>query len=426
MYKYFTNFLLIAVLLIASNNLFAQQKGGFTKYLTCSDGQREVLFQVPSNYTPSKEYPVIIALHPQATPPESMIQMLGGAADSRNAILASPQNHPNYTGEVIDVIIEWLEDEYNLEPKNIVVTGYSAGAYTTIPYGFSNSNKIKGIIPIAAGMQLSPSDLSVAPRLPMGVIIGTADQRYSMTIGMANAYEAASGQLKLIEKSGVGHKDVYYSNFDGQIEEDWLECYDFIQDQVFAPGVTNLTSPESGSILEPGYIDLVWEENLDAVEYEIQIFKNEERIVSKKVTPTTYTLKATELKAEYSWKVRAVNGGGDGPWSQEYTFKIMPPAPDQVTLSEPADDAEDIELTTTFKWEPVEGAEQYEIEFQNQETFVKHSITTEETEATSDKLVINTEYTWKVRAIAQEVEGEWSTTRTFTTKDIVLAAATLS
>ncbi|MCK5741033.1 MAG: fibronectin type III domain-containing protein, partial [Chlorobi bacterium] len=163
-----------------------------------------------------------------------------------------------------------------------------------------------------------------------------------------------------------------------------------------------------------------------AAQYEIQIFKNEERIVSKKVTPTTYTLKATELKAEYSWKVRSINGGGDGPWSQEYTFKIMPPAPDQVTLNEPADDAVDIELTTVFKWDAVEGAEQYEIEFQNQESFTKHSITTEETEATSDKLAINTEYTWRVRAIAQEVEGEWSDKRTFTTKDIVLAAAVLS
>jgi len=111
-----------------------------------------------------------------------------------------------------------------------------------------------------------------------------------------------------------------------------------------APGAPTLTSPTDGATIEEtAKPTFTWEEVTDAsgVTYQLQVddnvdFSSPELDVSDLET-TTYTLTEALDNAEYSWRVRAIDGvGNNGEWSVVRTFTLNADTIDpEVTLISP-------------------------------------------------------------------------------------------
>ena len=86
--------IILSFLLIAAEPSCAQKKGSFDEQLDHNGGKRTVSFLVPTGYTATKKWPVVIAFHPAQTPQTAMRQMMTGAATQLNVILACPDDLP--------------------------------------------------------------------------------------------------------------------------------------------------------------------------------------------------------------------------------------------------------------------------------------------------------------------------------------------
>lgn len=118
----------------------------------------------------------------------------------------------------------------------------------------------------------------------------------------------------------------------------------------------------------------------------------------------------------YFWKVRALNHGTPGPWSDIWNFKTMPlPAP--PLLKTPEDGEQDVKLKPQFMWEKSELANSYhfqlafDVEFENLE-YEKERIALNRTSIISG-ITPDTVFYWHVRGINDGGPGEWSETRSF-------------
>ena len=134
----------------------------------------------------------------------------------------------------------------------------------------------------------------------------------------------------------------------------------------------------------------------------------------------SYTVStALDNATEYFWRVRAVNAGGDGDWSETRSFTTIVAVPDQVALTSPDDEAEDVSVTPTFSWSAAERAETYELQVSTESTFGSTVIDVAELtdldQSIRSTLDNATEYFWRVRAVNAGGAGDWSETRSFTT-----------
>ena len=93
--------------------------------------------------------------------------------------------------------------------------------------------------------------------------------------------------------------------------------------------------------------------------------------------------------------------------------------PAQVVLLEPENDAEDISLQPELSWHEADGAETYQIRLTDNSDFdnlILDETDLEDTTLTLDqKLENNESYHWKVRAINENGESDWSDSSSFLT-----------
>ncbi|MEX1268757.1 MAG: hypothetical protein WEA56_07115, partial [Balneolaceae bacterium] len=215
-------------------------------------------------------------------------------------------------------------------------------------------------------------------------------------------------------------------------EGEWSETFDFttIEEAPDAPGEVVLSSPGNGEddiILQPV---LEWNSAQRAEDYELMLSENED--FSDPVTDET-GISGTEYNitenldfgTEYFWRVRAVNEGGEGDWSNPFRFTTIfdvPDAPDQVVLSSPSNGSEDIPLQPVLDWNTADRADRYELEVSISSDFEEQSVI-EETDLTgtaydiSEDLEFETVFFWRVRGVNDGGEGAWSETFTFTTEE---------
>lgn len=137
------------------------------------------------------------------------------------------------------------------------------------------------------------------------------------------------------------------------------------------PPVT-LSSPANGAPVS-GSPSLVWNSQLFAAKYTVQIYKNGDtnwsstNLIRSQVTDLT-SHAATQggnafqslPQGQYAWRVQAIDAAGRaGAWSTGSTFTVDPGAP---TLLSPASGESISTPTTLFSWTPVIGAVNYRVQ----------------------------------------------------------------
>jgi len=135
------------------------------------------------------------------------------------------------------------------------------------------------------------------------------------------------------------------------------------------PGTVVLISP-SGDFFSASPLGFLfeWNEAPDTDEYELQVLDAGGVRVIKEFYPTSVcggpscdAMPAGTLGGgEYTWRVRGLNGVGEGPWSAVLPIVIFSEAPDRVPLIFP--DGDTYQAEPTYMWKEVAGATGYELE----------------------------------------------------------------
>ncbi len=399
-----------------SASLFSQY-GTFEDYVNADGWSGNVAFYVPSG---GGDKPLIIALHPGQTPESAMRDMMLGAAEQLNAVLAAPSG-PDGDGTAIMPLVGWCKDNYSIDEDKVFLTGYSAGSRPTFEAGFPNHGTFRGLIGIAGGSTYGAT-AEALNNVGIGIIVGASDPYYSNITQMANQFEENGGYVKLIAKSGVGHTGAYY--WGSEFTRDWKECYNFCLDIVFKPGRITLTSPSSGAQNLGIPVTLEWEADNNADSYEVEISDADGLVDIKTPTSNSVVLDdEIEPGVQYFWKARGVNEGGEGPWSYERAFTTLPEAPTATaTLIYPQDGTLDLPSDRIiFQWTSIENAENYHFQILDEsgENVIEERTNVRSSYDTVDVTIRNLEassvYQWRVRGANEGGEGPWTDNYSFTT-----------
>ncbi len=204
----------------------------------------------------------------------------------------------------------------------------------------------------------------------------------------------------------------------GDCEGEWTEIHKF-RTSIGAPV---LTTPANGATDIVQNILFRWNEVPLADTYTIllatdSLFENEvievRDIPVNNVQPTIL-----EPSTTYWWKVYARNEEGAGPWSQAFSFTTIIAGPAQPMLATPSHNDTKLPVDLTFAWFTTEGANSYELQVADRDSFVNlfaELTDLTDTTATITGLKNNTHYFWRVRALNDSGYSKWSDTYRFRT-----------
>ncbi|MBN1329441.1 MAG: hypothetical protein JXA54_08205, partial [Candidatus Heimdallarchaeota archaeon] len=202
-------------------------------------------------------------------------------------------------------------------------------------------------------------------------------------------------------------------------------------------GTPVLVTPEDGSLYNYNTIDMDWTTVLSGYEYNIQLSRD---IAFTDIVYNTF-LQSTEITYSsladdtYYWHVRARDIAGNwGTFSSTNFFVIDTTPPGTPTLSSPDDEVITSDNTPYFSWSPVDTANLYQIQIDDNadcsSPFITYS--SGSTSYTPASLADNVYY-WRVRARdAAGNYGNWSEIRSIivdttapTINDVVVVPDTL-
>ncbi len=195
-------------------------------------------------------------------------------------------------------------------------------------------------------------------------------------------------------------------------------------DQKLEGRTVTLISPKADSVQSTS-LTFQWRasENFDSFHFKLSGSKDfSSIIISNIVDSTSLAVQDLPLDSMLYWKVRPVIEGSEIDWSDIWKITITPnrdtgsselPAP--VLLS-PKDEATEMVVNPTFKWEAVKGAESYiiHVDIAGEGTLITEQVSSN-TFTPTNKLPADTTIYWRVHAVKNDVDGKWSDIITFTT-----------
>lgn len=195
------------------------------------------------------------------------------------------------------------------------------------------------------------------------------------------------------------------------------------------PAVVTLNLPTTLTIFYVKDVTLSWYTGMNATAYNLQVATDENfsNIVTNADNLTQLSYGLTNLAtSSYFWRVRGKNSSGYGPWSVVRKFNVDWVVPDQVTLTEPANNSIDQLLSVNMKWNTATGATSYQVQVSTNSTFTSTVLdaNTNNTNYTISNLASNTVYYWRVRGVHPSNNGPWSNVWNFKTLNTTLVINT--
>jgi len=189
---------------------------------------------VPTNYDPTKAYPLVVALHGMGGNENSMFNGYGeGAikreAETRGYIVVCPKGRGSssmYTGtaerDVIDVLKQTMGD-YTIDPDRVYLMGHSMGGYGTWSVAMNHPELFAALAPIAGGGQTA--GLSRIVHIPELIIHGDNDPTVSVEESrkMVRAATELGIEVKYVEVPGGDHSGVVVPHLKDVF--DWFESH---------------------------------------------------------------------------------------------------------------------------------------------------------------------------------------------------------
>ena len=205
----------------------------------------------------------------------------------------------------------------------------------------------------------------------------------------------------------------------------WSDARSFTtkEEEIEIPKVA-LSSPENGAEDMPTEVDFSWTPVDGFDNYRFQLAENSnfsDRIENNVVEGETISVEDLRHDQNHYWRVRIVQNGDNGPWSDVRSFRteeeeiIIP----RVTLVSPSNNASDIDTEITFEWNEEAGFSDYRFQLSQNSNFSSpiENKTVQGSSVVVSGLENGRTHYWRVRIVYQGENGEWSQSRSFTTKE---------
>ncbi|MCW5885334.1 MAG: T9SS type A sorting domain-containing protein [Candidatus Kapabacteria bacterium] len=300
-------------------------------------------------------------------------------------------------------------------------------------------------IPLVAPELVSPadnaSDVTISSALSWNSVAGA--DNYTIQISPNSSFNELYAN---ITQSGLNYS---ISNFSpdysteyhwrvrskrGSEDGPWSESRMFITEPIplVAPALTNPADNDDDVALDE---NLAWNSVQGADNYQIQIALSSSfssTLADVNQSGQSYSLSniSPDYSTEYFWRVRAKRGSENGPWASYRQFTTMPVPLVAPVLTAPDNNATKVMLDADLTWQSVSGAESYELQLSRFSNFSSHVINSNVGNVLlfdlgSVSMNFNTLYYWRVRAIRGSDSGPYSTTYTFTTRQVLQTPASL-
>jgi len=175
---------------------------------------RDGTFIVPSNYTPSRPLPLVLALHGAGGTAAGPVSLLGSLAESGGfCLLAVTSRGPTWDGitgkfgpdvAFIDGALKWVFDRCAVDPARMVVEGFSDGASYALSLALANGDLFPRAIAFSPGF--IPQSSSAAVGKPAFFF------SHGKQDAILNIDQASRRLVPLLRDQGY---DVVYTEFDG-------------------------------------------------------------------------------------------------------------------------------------------------------------------------------------------------------------------
>ena len=118
------------------------------------------LLQLPPEYRPGRNWPVLIALHQSGQTPADMLKLWSEAASENGYILIAPKWNPGPTNEYTysdhdhDVVLNALRDlrrRFAVDSDRVFLFGFGQGGEMAFDVGLSHPDLFAGVLPMSAG-----------------------------------------------------------------------------------------------------------------------------------------------------------------------------------------------------------------------------------------------------------------------------------
>jgi predicted peptidase len=194
---------------------------GFHSLTLLRPDQPEIHYSIliPRGYSPSKPVPLVLALHfavpggNAAGAGRDLVQILVApglgelsaiivAPDSVRGDWSSPENET-----AVNALLDRVESGYAIDPKKIVVTGYSMGGAGAWHFGEKFPSRFSAVIPVAG----RPPASSAGWHLPVLAIHSRDDQvvPFAPTEARITELQKSGVNAKLIVLTGITHFETY-------------------------------------------------------------------------------------------------------------------------------------------------------------------------------------------------------------------------
>jgi hypothetical protein len=220
-----------------------------------------------------------------------------------------------------------------------------------------------------------------------------------------------------------------------EITGDYIEAYQgsdvirstplvFILTRYMCSASTNIDSPElqspvnnsCGNSLET---EFQWSSVGGANSYDLQVSLNStfSPLYHSKnnISATFFTLSDLDANTKYYWHMRVKNSSQTSDWSSIFNFTTLFNAPELLL---PVDNTHCTNIDMQFKWNAVEGVVSYNLLLATDDDFndiIEDISDIDDTLITINDLDNSKMYYWKVRAIGDDCNGDWSDTCSFET-----------
>ncbi len=291
-----------------------------------------------------------------------------------------------------------------------------------------NFTTYQAVVPDKATLSLPSNG---ATNLPLSVTFTWNAANNATEYKLQVAYDAAFNNLhsnlsgittlnKLV--TGFDANSTYYWRVAGVNEfgtGEWSDARTFSTSNNL-PATVTLNIPTNNTIYYENDISLSWYQGMNAITYNLQVATDYEftNVVYDYDDINALTYSFTDLATdEYYWRVRGKNNQGHGYWSIIRRFTVDYVIPAKVNLSSPSNNATDLLLSQSLKWQTATGAATYQVQVSTASDFSTLLINANTT-ATNfgiSGLASNTTYYWRVRGVHPSNVGEWSDTWNFTT-----------
>ncbi|MBS1643624.1 MAG: T9SS type A sorting domain-containing protein [Bacteroidetes bacterium] len=269
-------FVVLLFICLTPNFSHAQRIGKFDTTLAFGGTNRAISYYVPTSYTPSNKYRLMICLHGLGDTcsnyRDALISGLGWATNIPNTIFVAPEavnkSADFFDGlggeQIIQKSIEMASALYHIDTANIILQGFSLGGRAALRYGLDHYTVFKGLLlntPAIQGVKealnghaaIYSFDYSKGNNIPIYVTHGANDIAYGSSIDSTlEQLIIQDSKIYLRRITGLGHSIPPYpamANFLQFFEQPAHSGLDLEVSRIHPLNTTNCTLPAPSKIL---------------------------------------------------------------------------------------------------------------------------------------------------------------------------------